>query len=130
MKILEQILCFCSCTITVQDNCSRSSFSDFAIDVNLVIFNNFSHCLNSCISCSSCIQTKFLLFILHLFLYEGKKVIVKLYPSLSPLVIYVYTRSVTKRKRVLDPRRLSLWRNKLYWLRSKYIAFDPKIMCY
>ena len=22
------------------------------------------------------------------------------------------------------------WRNKLYWLRSKHICFDPKILCY
>ena len=45
-------------------------------------------------------------------------------PTLFPLlVIYVYTRSLTKRKRVFGPKRLSLWRNKLYWLRSKYIGF-------
>ena len=44
------------------------------------------------------------------------------------LVIHVYTRSGTKRKRVLDPKQLSLWQNKLDWLQSKYIGFDLKIV--
>ena len=42
----------------------------------------------------------------------------------SPLVIYVYTRYATKQKRFIDPKRLSLWRNKLNWLRYPNIYWS------
>ena len=31
----------------------------------------------------------------------------------------VYTRSITKLKRVIDPKRIALWRIKLYWYRPE-----------
>ena len=43
-----------------------------------------------------------------------------------PSYLCVVTRFVTKRKEAFDPKWLSLRRNKLYWLRSKCIGFDPK----
>ena len=43
----------------------------------------------------------------------------------SPLVIYVYTRYATKQKRFTDPKRLSLWRNKLNYIQI-YIGLEPK----
>ena len=48
----------------------------------------------------------------------------------EPLKFYCIYNVCCEMKKSPWSQQLSLWQNKLYWLQSKYIGFDPNIMFY